>query len=111
MPRLKLLDGPKVVHGLLLMACTAEHLRVELGASVEEVRAVVDEVLFEGRVFVLEISELRFHLHDSCVELVNRVWTRWVFERVGGRCVELAGGVKRGERHFERDENGGGDPR
>lgn len=53
MPRLKLLDRPKVVHDPLVVARTVEHLRVELCAGVEKVRAVVDEVLFEGRAFVL----------------------------------------------------------
>lgn len=46
MPRLELLDGPKVAHGRSLVTCVTEHLQVELRAGVEDVRAVVDELLF-----------------------------------------------------------------
>jgi len=111
MPRLELLDGPKVVHGPLLVARTAEHLGVELGAGVEEVGTVVDEVLFEDRAFVLEMDNLRFQFDDSDVELIHGVRVHWALSRVGGRGVELAGGVERGERSLERDEDGGGDRR
>lgn len=38
------------------MACTAEHLRVEFCAGMEEVRAVIDEVPFEVGAFVPQMS-------------------------------------------------------
>lgn len=99
MPRLELLDRPKVVHGPLLVARTAEHLGVELCAGVEEIRAVVDEVLFEGGAFVPEINDLCFQFDGPGVELVHGVRRiHWGLNRVGGRGVEFAGGVERGER-------------
>ena len=66
MPRLELLDGPKVVHGSLLAARTAEHLRVELCTQ-------VDEALFEGGVLALEMDGLRAQFNHPSVELVHEI--------------------------------------
>jgi 5-methylthioribose kinase len=44
---------------------------LEFSAGVEEVRTVVDEVLFKGGAFVLEINKLGFQFNDSSVELVH----------------------------------------
>ena len=73
MPRLELLDGPKVVHGSLLVARTTEHLQVEPCAGIEEVRAVVNEVLFEGGVLVSKMHKLSFQFGDPGVELVHGI--------------------------------------
>lgn len=108
--RLKFLDGPKVVHGVLLVTRTAEHLRVEFSASVEEVGTVVDKVLFEGGAFVLEIRNLCLQRDDSCVELLHRVLVNRALNGIGRRAVELTGGIERGQGMLERNKDRGSDP-